>query len=118
MEASDSQFAACNQISAPLVALITEQVEEYPYTTLCDQLEARAHVKAKKRWEISRSAKGLYPLLSGDLRRMVETARERGVLNWFTTLPIIEHAHLYGTKPYGFVLYRCAFRDALCFRYR
>ena len=47
-------------------------------------------------------------LLPDDLHHIVQLSSEKGASSWLSVLPIQEH---------GFVLYKGAFRDALCLRY-
>ena len=84
------------------------RVQWNPYSAICDQELAKSKAKSDWRQEEFIFAESLYPLLSQDLQRAVDIAKERGDSSWLTTLPIKEH---------GFSLHKGAFRDALCVRY-
>ena len=107
-ELTNSQYMTSQQVTVPLVALIIQQSDDYPYSAIYDQHQALTKAKSDRRQQQSGNAASLYPQLPQDLQRAVDAAKERGASNWLTTLPIDEH---------GFALHKGAFRDALCLRY-
>lgn len=46
--------------------------------------------------------------ISPEIKRIVDSASEKGASSWLTVLPVASS---------GFVLHKSAFRDALCLRY-
>ena len=102
-----TEFATSTQISAPLVALIIAQENEYSI----DQRELRkikADTKSLNRSRLEERAKELKKELKPPLQRAIDQAMEKGASTWLSVLPIDEH---------GFSLHKGAFRDALCLRY-
>ncbi|KAF3980765.1 MAG: hypothetical protein HFP76_00405 [Methylococcales symbiont of Iophon sp. n. MRB-2018] len=105
---SDLEFSASRKICAPLVELILERRNDYPYECLVVQFTAKSAVQQLRREQASHSVEELKGSLSATSRRAMELASEKGASNWLTSLPIEE---------FGFCLHKGAFMDALALRY-
>ena len=97
---------ASEKITTPLTDLIFAQSQEYAGQSRTDQSKNISSIPAKtirknKASEISEK-------LPATLPKSIRISTEKGASSWLSTLPIQEH---------GFVLHKCAFRDALCLRY-
>ena len=102
-----TEYVTSTQISAPLVALIIAQENNYSI----DQRELRkikADTRALKHKKHEERAKELKKTFKPPLQRAVDQAMEKGASTWLSVLPIEEH---------GFGLHKGVFRDALCLRY-
>ena len=108
VRAADEEYCASMAVSNPLVKLITSQTPKYTDEVIVDQMNAKASIKAKRRHSQKCDADRLSQSLSFPLKLAVDLAKEKGVSNWLTVLPIEEH---------GFTLHKRAFRDAICLRY-
>ena len=103
-----SHFDASKKITAPLVALITQQSYSYPFEAKAKQARAKRNIHILHRQQDETVAADLKSTLSSKPKRAMEASSEKGASSWLSTLPIAEH---------GFALHKGEFRDALCLRY-
>ena len=103
-----SHFDASKKITAPLVALITQQSHSYPLEAKAKQARAKRNIHILHRQQDETAAADLKSTLSSKPKSAMEASSEKGASSWLSTLPIAEH---------GFALHKGEFRDALCLRY-
>ena len=104
--ASTIQYRASEKITKPLVAIILEQKQAFPFETWTEMKRMQSSTKKEKRQKLDEEAAALE--LSEPLKRSLELASEKGASLWLTALPLERH---------GFALHKSAFRDAISLRY-
>ena len=105
------EFEFSAKVSAPLVALITQQHNhQLPPLSKATQEQASIilGIRREKRKQQAVSMQQLQPQLPAPLQRAVSLAQEKGASSWLSARPVEEH---------GFALHKSAFRDALSLRY-
>ena len=105
---SDSEFAASEKVTSPLVELILQQDLSFGCHVVDAQHLAKSEVIASKRQAVEERATSVCDSLPSDLKRMISLLSEKGASSWLSALPVEEH---------GFALHKGAFRDALFLRY-
>ena len=106
-KSASTNFSISEQVTAPLVSLITEQELCYSVNHL-KLKEIKAEARSDKIQKQTSRLTNLKKSLSPSLQRALDLANEKGASTWLTVLPIDE---------YGFALHKGAFRDALSLRY-
>jgi len=105
---SDSEFAASEKVTSPLVTLILQQKLSFSSHVVDAQHLAKSEVVASKRQSEKEMAVSVCDSLPSDLKCMISLLSEKGASSWLSSLPVEEH---------GFALHKGAFRDALYLRY-
>ena len=105
---SDSEFAASEKVTSPLVSLILQQDMSFGCHVVDAQHLAKSEVIASKRQAAEERAKSVCDSLPSDMKRMISLLSEKGASSWLSALPVEEH---------GFALHKGAFRDALFLHY-
>ena len=105
---SDSEFAASEKVTSPLVSLILQQDMSFGCHVVDAQHLAKSEVIASKRQAAEERAKSVCDSLPSDMKRMISLLSEKGTSSWLSALPVEEH---------GFALHKGAFRDALFLHY-
>ena len=105
---SDSEFAASEKVTSPLVGLILQQDLSFGCHVVDAQRLAKSEVIASKRQAVEERATSVCDSLPSDLKCMISLLSEKGASPWLSALPVEEH---------GFALHKGAFRDALFLRY-
>ena len=105
---SESEFAASEKITSPLVALILQHKLSFDAGVLDAQRLAKSDVVASKRQAQEGKAVSVCDALPADLKCIVSLSGDKGASSWLSALPVEEH---------GFALHKGAFRDAICLRY-
>ena len=106
---SDSEFAASEKITSPLVTLILQQTLSFNSDVIDAQHLAKSEVISSKRQVEKERTASVCDSLPPDLKRIISLSSEKGASSWLSSLPVEEH---------GFALHKGAFRDALYLRYR
>ena len=101
---SDSEFAASEKVTSPLVGLILQQDMSFGCHVDAQHL-AKSEVIASKRQAAEERATSVCDSLPSDMKRMISLLSDS---SWLSALPVEEH---------GFALHKGAFRDALFLRY-
>ena len=105
---SDSEFAASEKVTFPLVGLILQQEMSFGCHVVGAQRLAKSEVVASKRQAAGERAAFVCDSLPSYVKRMISLLSEKGASSWLSALPVEEH---------GFALHKGAFRDALFLRY-
>ena len=105
---SDSEFAASEKVTSPLVGLILQQDLSFGCHVVDAQRLAKSEVIASKRQAVEERATSVCDSLPSDLKCMISLLSKKGASSWLSALPVEEH---------GFALHKGAFRDALFLRY-
>ena len=106
-DACDDQYAASQEITAPLLALIIQQESDIGGANEKAQSVKNTLRQARRRRQAQR-AEDLHRRISPQLQRCLEVAKEKGASSWLEALPAREE---------NFTLSKGEFRDALCLRY-
>ena len=101
---SDSEFAASEKVTSPLVTLILQQALSFGSHIIDAQHLAKSEVVSSKR-QVEERAASVCDSLPPDLKRIISLSSEKGASSWLSSLPDEEH---------GFAR---AFHDALYLRY-
>ena len=105
---SDSEFAASEKVTSPLMGLILQQDMSFGCHVIDAQHLAKSEVIASKRQAAEERATSVCDSLPSDMKRIISLLSEKGGSSWLSALPVEEH---------GFALHKGAFRDALFLRY-
>ena len=100
---SDSEFAASEKVTSPLVGLILQQDISFGCHVDAQHLP-KSEVIASKRQAAEERATSVCDSLPSDMKRMIFLLSEKGASSWLSALPVEEH---------GFALHKGAFRDTL-----
>ena len=95
-------------ITAPLVALITQNDAIYSSSVADETRSAKLKARKDKRKRQSERKDVLYSRSTPLTQRCIDLASEKGASSWLTTLPLLDQ---------GLHLHKGNFRDALCLRY-
>ena len=101
---SDSEFAASEKVTFPLVGHILQQELSFGCHVVGAQRLAKSEVVASKHQAAGERAAFVCDSLPSDVKRMIFLLSEKGSSSWLSVLPVEEH---------GFALHKGAFRDAL-----
>ncbi len=96
------------QTSKPLTEMLKDQCQQDILPVCMAVTTLRREAKSKRRAADSALALKLGQEIRPELQHSLQIAGEKGASNWLSALPMERH---------GFVLYKSAFRDALCLRY-
>ena len=102
------EYERSYQTSKPLIEMLKHQCQDDVLPVCLTVMALRREARSKMRAVESELALKLVQELGQDLQHSLNIAGEKGASNWLSALPI---------KRHGFVLYKSAFRDALCLRY-
>ena len=105
---SDSEFAASEKVTSPLVGLILQQDMSFGCHVVDAQHLAKSDVIASKRQAAEERATSVCDSLPSDMKRIISLLSEKGASSWFSALLVEEHS---------FALHKGAFRDALFLHY-
>ena len=108
IESANLEYQLSVKVCGPLVGRISQQLSEYTYEIVQQQINAKTEVKAMRNQFIADSVSHVKQAISTDMLRNVDFASEKGASIWLTCLPIEE---------FGFSLHKRAFMDALALRY-
>ena len=97
---SDSEFAASEKVTFPLVGLILQQEMSFGCHVVGAQRLAKSEVVASKRQAVGERAAFVCDSLPSDVKRMISLLSEKGTSSWLSALPVEEH---------GFALHKGAF---------
>ena len=101
---SDSEFAASEKVTFPLVGLILQQEMSFGCHVVDAQRLAKSEVVASKHQAAGERAAFVCDSLPSDVKCMISLLSEKGASSWLSALPVEEH---------GFALHKGAFQDAL-----
>ena len=107
-KAAERELLASQNVTLTLRDHILAQDNEYSYSIVNDQMQAKSEIRQENRQRDQDEAERIYTLLPDRLQKAVTLAREKGASTWLTALPLTEH---------GFTLHKSAFHDALALRY-
>ena len=107
-KAAERELMSSQKVTSTLKDHILAQDNEYGYSIICDQMQAKSEIGQENRQRDQDETERIYTQLPDRLQRAVTLAREKGASTWLTTLPLTEH---------GFTLHKSAFHDALALRY-
>ena len=107
-KAAERELLASQKVTLTLRDHILAQDNEYSYSIVNDQMQAKSEIRQENRQRDQDEAERIYTLLPDRLQKAVTLAREKGASTWLTALPLTEH---------GFTLHKSAFHDALALRY-
>ena len=104
---SSHAFESSVQLTTPLVTKIIEQ-NHSGTVDIFQVIKIKSIIHQNNRSRQSQHADSIKHLLSPQLQRQVDLAKEKGASSWLSVLPLDDH---------GFHLHKGAFRDAICLRY-
>ena len=104
----DSEFAASEKVTSPLVTLILQQTLSFGSHIIDAQHLTKSEVVSSKRQVEKERAASVCDSLPPDLKRIISLSGEKGASSWLSSLSVEEH---------GFALHKGAFRDALYLQY-
>ena len=103
---SSHAFESSVQLTTPLVTKIIEQ-NHSGTVDIFQVIKIKSIIHQNNRSRQSQHADSIKHLLSPQLQRQVDLAKEKGASSWLSVLPLDDH---------GFHLHKRAFRDAICLR--
>ena len=107
-KAAERELLSSQKVTSTLKDHILAQDDEYSYSLIRDQMQAKSEVRQENRQRDQDEAERIHAQLPDRLQRAVTLVKEKGASTWLTTLPLTEH---------GFTLHKSAFHDALALRY-
>ncbi len=99
-------FDASLRLTSPLVATIATHRQDQSLD-ITEVMEIKSSIRKCNRDHQKHQAESVYNLLTPQLKRSVDLAREKGTSSWLFALPLDDH---------GFSLHKGDFRDAICLR--
>jgi len=105
---ADYHYSNSVKVTAPLVSLLTHKSSTSVLNVHDETLAIKQDVHRTNRKLMSDKFDATYTQLTTSLKKCVDMAREKGASSWLSAIPIRKH---------GYALHKCAFTDAICFRY-
>ena len=111
---SDSEFAASEKVTSPLVELILQQDLSFGCHVVDAQHLAKSEVIASKRQAVEERATSVCDSLPSDLKRMISLLSEKGASSWLSRLPYLwKSMVLLSTRVLFEMLFSCVMGGSL-----